>query len=142
MILPDVNLLLYAYDGSAPQHDRARSWWERALSGREPVGLAWVTTLAFVRIGTHPRVFVHPMSVVEATEHVATWSAQPVVQAVEPGPRHLEILTGLLRRTGSAGNLTTDAHLAALALELGATVCSSDSDFRRFDGLSFENPLA
>lgn len=81
------------------------------------------------------------MSVVEATEHVASWFAQPVVRALEPGRRHLEILGDLLRRNGSAGNLTTDAHLAALAIEFGATVWSSDSDLRRFDGLSFANPL-
>jgi toxin-antitoxin system PIN domain toxin len=141
VIIPDVNLLLYAYDSSSPSHERARSWWEHALSGREPVRLPWVTILGFVRIGTHSRVFARPMSVAEATGHVDSWLMQPVADVIEPGPRHWAILSQLLRRARVAANLTTDAHLAALAIEYGAHVYSSDSDFRRFPGLRFENPL-
>ncbi|MBN1610648.1 MAG: type II toxin-antitoxin system VapC family toxin [Polyangiaceae bacterium] len=141
MILPDVNLLLYAYDTSSPSHERARLWWERVLSGREPVRLAWVTILGFVRIGTHSRVFARPMSVAEALAHVESWLAQAVVDVIQPGPRHWAILSELLRQARVAANLTRDAHLAALALEYGATVFSSDTDFRRFSGLRAENPL-
>lgn len=141
MIIPDVNLLLYAYDSSCENHGRARSWWERVLSGCEPVSLPWVTILGFVRIGTHPRVFARPMSVPEATAHVDSWFAQAVVEVVHPGPRHWFILSELLKQARAAANLTTDAHLAALAIEYGARICSSDSDFRRFSGLRFENPL-
>lgn len=141
MIIPDVNLLLYAYDSTSESHGRARSWWERVLSGSEPVRLPWVTVLGFVRIGTHARVFARPMSVAEATAHVDSWFQQSVVEAVHPGPRHWSILSGLLKQARAAANLTTDAHLAALAIEYGGIVCSSDTDFRRFPGLRFENPL-
>lgn len=141
MIIPDVNLLLYACDSSSDRHSPARDWWEAVLSGSEPVRLPWVTILGFVRIGTHSRVFARSMSVTEATAHVDSWLAQPVVQIVHPGPRHWSILSALLKRARVAANLTTDAHLAALAIEYGAKVCSSDTDFRRFPGLRFENPL-
>jgi toxin-antitoxin system PIN domain toxin len=141
VIIPDVNLLLYAYDSSSASHERARLWWERTLSGREPVSVAWVTLLGFIRIGTHSRVFARPMSVAEALAHVDSWLMQPVVEVIQPGPRHWTILSELLKQARVAANLTTDAHLAALALEYGATLCSSDSDFRRFAGLRLENPL-
>jgi len=142
VIIPDVNLLLYAYDSSSKPHALARDWWQQVLSGSEPVRLAWVTVLGFVRISTHTRVFARPLSLAEATEVVDAWWTQPVVDVIEPGPRHWSILAGLLRSAGKAANLTTDAHLAALAIEHGGKVCSSDSDFRRFPDLRFENPLA
>ncbi len=141
MILPDVNLLLYAYDTAAPHHLAARDWWEGALSGDEPVGLAWVTLLAFVRITTRRAIFEEPFSVDEAVGHVDSWLAQPQVMVVHPGHRHAEHLFRFLRRLGTAGNLTTDAHLAALAIEHGCTLHSTDADFARFPGLRWRNPL-
>ena len=141
MILVDANLLLYAYDTSAPAHQAAKIWWEDRLSQPEPVGLAWVTLLAFVRIGTNPRVFAKPLSLAEACAYVAAWLGRPMVRILQPGEHHWRILDDLLRRTQAAGNLVTDAHLAALALEHGARLLSTDQDFRRFDTLRWENPL-
>ena len=142
MILVDVNLLIYAYDASSARHEAARTWWEGKLSGAEQVRLAWATVLAFVRIATHARVFQEPMSLDEATGHVGRWWGQPGVAVLEPGERHWDILSKVLRESQASGNLVTDAHLAALAIEYGATLCSADQDFRRFTGLSWENPLA
>lgn len=141
MILPDVNVLLYAYDRSSPHHDTARDWWEAALSGREPIGLAWSTVLGFIRISTHPRVFSNPMAIDESASHVDAWFGQPVAEVITPGPRHWAILSRLLLSTRSGANLTTDAHLAAMAIEYGACVFSSDTDFHRFPGLRLQNPL-
>jgi len=141
VIVPDVNVLLYAYDTNSARHDVARAWWERVLSDTEPVGLPWVTVLGFVRITTHPRVFQSPMTVTEATAHVDEWFEQAVTRSLHPGERHWAILSTLLRESRAAANLTTDAHLAALAIEYGGTVYSSDADFRRFRGLKLENPL-
>lgn len=141
MILVDANLLLYAYDASSEHHDAARSWWERQLSEPGLVRLAWITVTAFLRIGTHPRVFREPMSIAEACDHVASWFERPMVGLLDPGERHWSILSALLRESRAVGNLVSDAHLAALAIEHGATLCSTDRDFRRFDGLSWENPI-
>lgn len=141
MILVDANLLLYAYDAASAHHEAARRWWEERLSQPHLVRLAWVTILAFVRIGTHPRVFEHPMSIAEAGSHVESWLERPMVDLLEPGARHWPILSRLLARARASGNLVTDAHLAALAIEHGATLYSSDRDFARFDELSWEDPL-
>ena len=141
MIIPDVNLLLYAYDSACADHAASSAWWQDALSSSEPVRLPWVTVLGFIRIGTHPRVFNRPMSIGEANGHIESWLEQPVVDFIQPGPRHWSILAGLLRATRSTANLTTDAHLAALGIEYGATVCSSDGDFGRFPGLKLFNPV-
>ncbi len=142
MILVDVNLLLYACDASSEHHDAARTWWEQRLSQPPMVRLAWVTVTGFLRISTHPRVFREPMSIAEATDQVGSWLERPMVGLLEPGERHWSILSTLLRGSKAVGNLVPDAHLAALAIEHGATLCSSDRDFRRFEGLSWENPLA
>lgn len=142
MILVDANLLLYAYDTGSPVHQAARRWWESLLSGHELVRLAWATVLAFLRIGTHPRVFTAPLSIEEATGHVSSWLEQTSVGVLEPGERHWEILAELLARTQASGNLATDAHLAALAIEHGAVLHSTDQDFRRFAGLAWRDPLA
>ncbi len=141
MIVVDANLLLYAYNTSAPHHGEARRWWETCLSEPIPVGLPWATLLAFIRIGTHQRVFRHPLTLEEATHDVAAWLERPMVITLEPGARHWEILSNLLVRTQAPGNLVPDAHLAALAIEHGATLCSADRDFARFPGLRWENPL-
>lgn len=142
MKLSDVNLLLYAYDASAAQHTRARPWLEERLSGVEAFGFAWATLLAFVRLVTSPRVFESPLRVDESLDLVEAWLAAPCATVLHPGPRHAVLLRQLLAPLGTAGNLTTDAHLAALALEHDAELCSADADFSRFPGLRWSNPLA
>ena len=142
MILPDVNLLLHAYNSESSVHAAARAWWEELLTGTGPVGLSWATILGFIRVTTHRRVFNSPLSVAEACAHVRAWLAQPYVVILDPSSRHAEILFGLLASLGTAGNLTTDAHLAALAIEHQAELHSTDADFARFPGLRWSNPLA
>jgi len=142
VILIDANLLLYAYDPDSPQHEVSRGWLEEVLSGSGLVRFPWITLWAFLRISTNPRVFVHPLSAAEAQEAVASWLEQPNAGIVEPGERHLEILSGLLRDGQATGPLVMDAVLAALAIEHGATLCSTDRDFARFPGLDWENPIA
>jgi toxin-antitoxin system PIN domain toxin len=139
--LPDTNLLLYAVDEDAELHDAALQWMEEALSGTETVAFAWVAVLGFIRIGTNPALYDIPMRVERALEVVDGWLAQPCVTIVHPTDRHAAVLRDLLTRVGTAGNLTTDAHLAALAIEHGATLYSSDNDFSRFPGLRWVNPL-
>jgi uncharacterized protein len=140
--LPDVNLLLYAFDATAPRHDRARRWLEEQLSGTETVAFTWVVLLAFVRVSTNPRVFEKPLPASDAFEIVDGWLVQPCTTIVDPTDRHLAFLQDLLEPLGTAGNLTTDAHLAALAIEHGAELCSSDADFARFPGLRWTDPLS
>ena len=141
MIIPDVNLVVHAYNAESPVHDRARNWLESLMSDPAPVGLPWATALGFIRITTHPRVMDHPLPVGTACTIVESWLAQPQVQILRPGRRHASILFDLLRRVGTAGNLTTDAHLAALAIEHQAELHSTDADFIRFSGLRWSNPL-
>ena len=142
MILVDANLLLYAYDASSPKHPDAKRWWEKRLSETVSVCLAWTTVLAYVRIGTHPRVFRQPLSMEEACEHVSSWLSRPMVGILDPGARHWVILEGLLKSTQASGNLVADAHLAALAIEHGAALCSTDRDFARFEGLTWQDPIS
>jgi toxin-antitoxin system PIN domain toxin len=142
MIVPDLNVIVHAYHAGSPEHARARAWWEETLSGSVPVGLAWVVALGFIRISTNPRILAHPLAVDVACAHVESWLAQPHVSFLHPGERHAVTLFDLLRRLGTAGNLTTDAHLAALAIEHQAVLCSTDADFVRFSGLNWRNPLA
>ncbi len=142
MILPDVNLLLYATDSTSDHHESAAAWWKACLGGTEVVGIPWVTTLAFLRLTTNPRVYASPMSSEQALVIVRQWFAFSHVVALEPTARHLDTLAGLLGPTGTAANLVTDAHLAAIAIENGATLHSADHDFRRFPGLSWKNPLS
>ncbi|MBI5510443.1 MAG: PIN domain-containing protein [Deltaproteobacteria bacterium] len=141
-MLVDANLLLYAYDSAAKQHLRAKAWWEERLNEPRPVRLAWSTILAFVRIATHPRVFVDPMTIDEAVSCVDAWLARPMVGVLEPGDGHWEILARLLRNHQAHGNLVADAFLAALAIEHGATLCSADQDFSRFAELDWCDPFA
>ncbi len=140
MVVVDANVLLYAVDNSDAHHDDSRSWLDASLAGTEAVGFAWIAMLAFIRIGTNASIFPHPMTADEATGQVETWLSAPAAVMAQPTPRHANLLRGLLRDTGTAGNLTTDAHLAALALEHGADVVSYDRDFARFPGVRHRLP--
>lgn len=142
MILPDVNLLVYAYNSAAPHHPTARSWWEECLSGSEPVALPWVVMLGYLRLMTSRAVLVDPFRPDEALGHLRSWLERPQVEILQPGPRHLDILDNLAQEAGTAGELTTDLHLAALAIEVQAALHSNDTDFGRFSGLRWVNPLA
>ena len=142
MIVPDVNLLVYAHNRSAPAHERARHWWEELINRDRPVGLPWAVALGFIRLVTHPSVLVEPLMPLPAVALVREWIELQNVRVVEPGPRHLGIVEDLFRATGVAGSLTTDTHLAALAIEHQAELHSNDSDFARFPGLRWHNPLA
>jgi toxin-antitoxin system PIN domain toxin len=141
MIVVDVNLLIYAVNQDAPFHRNAKAWLEAALSGTETVGLPWSVLLAFVRLTTRPGVFRKPLAVEATLDLVDKWLAQPGVTAPEPTTRHMRILRDLLLPLGTGGNLTSDAHLATLAIEHGAELCSSDNDFARFPRLRWRNPL-
>ena len=141
MIVPDANLLLYAYDSESPFHLAAARWWATLLSGVEPVGLCPVVVFAFLRLSTHGKVFEHPLTAGEASQRIASWLARPNVRLLVAGPGHVEAVCRLLTRVGTAGNLVTDAQIAALALEYGATVHTADTDFARLTGVSWENPL-
>jgi toxin-antitoxin system PIN domain toxin len=135
VILIDANLLLYAYHERAEQHDASRTWLEAALSGPELVRFAWLTLWAFLRIGTNPRVFERPLSTSEAEAAISSWLAQPAAGILEPGERHWDILCGLVREGQATAPLIMDAVLAAIALEHGATLCTTDRDFSRFAGV-------
>jgi hypothetical protein len=141
VIVPDVNLLIYAYDTTSPFHAAAANWWQQCLSGEEPVGLAPVVLFGFVRVSTHPRVFLHPLTAAESAAIVRSWLEQPVARVLEPSPGHLLETLSLLEGVGTAGNLVTDAQIAALALEHDAVVHTADADFLRFPGLHWTNPL-
>jgi toxin-antitoxin system PIN domain toxin len=141
MILVDANLLLYAYNSGVSHHPAARSWLEEALSGAEPVCFAWQVLLAFVRIATGPKPFSRPLRYDDALGLVSSWLEQPCVRLLEPGERHLQLLRQLGVPAQARGPIVMDAHLAALAVEHGATLCSTDRDFARFEGLKWRNPL-
>lgn len=141
MKLPDLSLLIYAIDEESPVHEQARAWLEETLSGTEAVGFAWAVLLGFVRISTNPAIFEQPLSAAEALDYVDGWLAQPPATMVAPTERHAALLRELLEPLGTAGNLTSDAHLAALAIEHGAELCSRDTDFARFEGLRWSDPL-
>jgi toxin-antitoxin system PIN domain toxin len=140
MKLIDLNVLMYAVNSAAPLHKKVLTWWEEALSGDEPVALCWAVLIGFVRIATRPGIFPRPLTVDDACARVDRWLAWPVVQVIGETETHWSLLKRLLAEVGSAGNLTTDAHLAALALSHGATLVSCDRDFARFSGLRCENP--
>jgi hypothetical protein len=141
VILVDANLLLYAYNPSFERHDPARRWLQKALSQSETVCFAWITLLAFLRIATNPRAFEQPLSIDEAVSIVSAWLERPMVGILEPGERHWEILQPLLISTQIRGAMVMDAELAAIALEHGATLYTTDRDFNRFEGLRTVNPL-
>lgn len=141
MILVDANLLLHAYNPRSADHDAARRWLEAALSGPGAVRFAWMTLWAFLRISTNPRVFERPLSMDEAGRIVSSWLDRPQTGVLEPAERHWEILQALNASGQVSGPLVMDAALAAVALEHGATLCTTDRDFARFAGLAWMNPL-
>jgi toxin-antitoxin system PIN domain toxin len=140
VVVVDANVLLYAVNTASIHHETARAWLEDTLTGAEAVGLAWAALLAFIRIGTNPSILPDPMTVDEATGQVERWMSAPAAIVVHPTARHAALVRGLLRETGTAGNLVTDAHLAALALEHGADIVSYDRDFARFSGVRHRLP--
>lgn len=142
MIVVDINLLLYAVVTGFAQHAAARTWWERALSDTTEVGLPSVTIFGFLRLATSSRVLSSPLPVEAAIGYVQEWLSRPQSRFLQPGPRHLAIAFDLLRGVGTAGNLTTDIQLAALAIEHQAELHSNDTDFGRFSGLRWVNPLS
>jgi toxin-antitoxin system PIN domain toxin len=141
VILVDSNLLLYAYDASSPHHSRARPWLERVFGGEESVRLALLSVLAFLRISTSQAVFRRPLRPSDAIAIVTSWLELPTVALAEPTDRHWSLLATLARSGQAQGPLLMDAHLAALATEHGATLCTTDRDFGRFPNLRFTNPL-
>ena len=141
MIVPDLNLLVYAYADGAPHHDAARRWWEGLVNGSERVGVPWAVSVGFVRLMTHPRVVTRPATPAQAVDYVLEWFRFPHVTPVNPGPGHLTHLRRNLVAAGVGANLMTDAHVAALSMEYQAEVHSNDTDFVRFPGLRWRNPL-
>jgi hypothetical protein len=142
MLIPDVNILVYVYNSNSPHHERARAWWETTLQQPLPVGLPWAVAVGFIHVMTQRGILANPMPVAEAIGRVRSWLDHPRVRIVTPGERHAEILFDLLLDLGVAGNLAYDAHLAALAIEYQAELVSTDTDFARFPGLRWFNPLA
>jgi toxin-antitoxin system PIN domain toxin len=140
VIVVDTNVLIYAIDKDSTRHEGAKAWLEKTLSGNEVIGLAWVVVLAFLRLTTKVGIAAQPLSIEAALEVVKEWLDHPGVSILHPGPQHVHILCTLLLKTGAGGNLTTDAHLAALAIEHGAQLCSFDHDFARFPGLEWSAP--
>ncbi len=140
MKLVDTNVLLYAVNESASQHDIARRWMESALSGGAPVGFAWLALTGFVRIATHPSILPSPLSTDSAMDLVDAWLAPPSARVLQPGPQHAIFLRQMLAANDTGGNLVNDAHLAALAAEHRATVVTFDGDFARFPGVRWERP--
>ncbi len=142
MILVDANILLYAEDALHPSHRAARTWWDDQLSKGDPVCLCWTVLSAFIRIGTNPRVFENPLSLQQAITRVQSWLEQPCTMIIRPTEHHWMIFQQMLTDGQAGANLVTDAHLAALAVEHGCELFSTDSDFSRFPGLRWRNPLS
>ncbi len=142
MILVDANILLYAEDSLQSRHQQARAWWDGQLSGTGVVCLCWTVLSAFIRIGTNPRVFEHPLSLEQALARVQSWLDQPCTRVIRPTERHWTVFKQVLTDGQAVANLVTDAHLAALAIEHGCELASTDSDFARFPKLKWRNPLA
>lgn len=141
MILVDANILIYASNAEADQHAESRDWLDAKLNGAAPVALPWLSLLAFLRIATNPRAFRTPLSMATAWQQVSIWLSAETVWTPEATERHAAVLGPLLSLPGVYGNLVPDAHLAALAIEHGLTLCSTDGDFARFPGLAWQNPL-
>ena len=142
MTIIDANVLLYAYNADAAEHDSAREWLESQLSASDILCFSWQTITAFLRISTNTRAFAHPFTIAEATRIVTDWLERPQSVVLTPGERHWDILSNLLTTGQAVGPLVMDAHLAALALEHGCTLATTDRDFARFPGLQIVNPLA
>jgi len=142
VILIDANILVYAHVSSFTQHELARDWLDQQINATAPVGLPWASLVAFLRLVTNPRVFDHPEPIGDAWQQVRTWLAAETVWVPQPTERHVDILGEFLALPGIHANLVPDAHLAALAVEHGLTLCSTDGDFARFSGLRWQNPIA
>jgi uncharacterized protein len=142
VILVDANLLVYAHVEAFPQHEPASEWLDGRLNGKDRVGLPWPSLLAFVRLISNPRIFESPRSIREAWQQVEAWLDLPSVWIPQPTPEHPLILGGLIGKVPLRSNLVPDAHLAAVAIEHGLLLCSTDGDFARFPGLQWQNPLA
>jgi toxin-antitoxin system PIN domain toxin len=140
MILPDVNVLVHAHNADSAVHERAKLWWDACLSGTEGIGLAWATMLGFLRITTNRRIVARPLPVRDVMDRLESWLALPHVHIAQPSDTHFGRLRAELEHLGTAGNLTTDAHLAVLAIERGYILHSTDTDFARFRGLRWINP--
>ena len=140
MKIVDLNVLLYAVDENAAHHAAALRWWETAINGDEAVGLPWIVLLGFLRLATNPAVFPHPLEAETALRKVDGWLALEATRPVAERDEHWAVLRSLLAEAGTAGNLTTDAHLAALAISHGGVLISFDNDFSRFKGLRWESP--
>ena len=141
MIIPDINLPIYAHNTGVSQHESARRWWESSVNGTERVGIPWAIVIGFVRLMTNPRVVFPPVNVANAVGYVEEWFARPGVVPVNPGVEHLAIFRRNLEAAGVGGNLVTDCHIATLAMEYQAELHSNDTDFSRFPGLRWRNPL-
>lgn len=142
MKVVDLNVLLYAVNENSVHHAAALRWWEKALNGDESVGLPWVVLIGFLRLSTNPSVFPQPLNSDEALHKVDAWLALDVTRVLTEKDEHWNVLRSLLAESGTAGNLTTDAHLAALTISHGAVLVSFDTDFSRFRGLRWEAPGA
>ena len=140
MILPDVNVLVHAHNADSAVHLAARRWWDKCLSGPEGIGLAWATLLGFIRLTTNRKVVARPLPVRDVMARIQSWLELPHVHLAQPSDAHFVRLRTELERLGTAANLTTDAHLAVLAMERGYVLCTTDADFARFPGLRWINP--
>ena len=141
MILVDANILLYAEDSLSVFHQKARKWWDDQLSGSEPVCLCWTVLTAFIRIGTNPRVFENPLSLEQALSRIQSWFDQPCTRIIQPTEQHWNKFQQMLNNGQAVANLVADAQIAALALEHGCIVATTDADFARFPKLKWINPL-
>lgn len=141
MIVPDINLLVYAYNSGTPNHTKAKRWWEQTVNGNRQVGIPWVVSAGFVRIMTHPAALAKPLPASTAVNHLKSWFQYDHIVPVNPGADHLTYFRQNLDCAGVGGNLVSDAHIAAIAMEYQAEVHSNDSDFGRFSGLRWVNPL-
>ena len=141
MIVPDINLLVYAYDRESPSHAKASRWWDDLLYGNETVGMPWAVTAGFIRIITNPRILASPLPPLEAVEHVEDWLSRPHIMPIDPGPAHLRYFRQNIEAAGVGGDTVPDAHLAAMAMEHNAELHTYDRGFARFTGLKWRNPL-
>jgi toxin-antitoxin system PIN domain toxin len=141
MILPDVNVLVHAYNQDSMHHARARAWWEETLTQGTPLVMPWAVLCGYVRLMTNSRTLIFPITVEAAEKDVRGWIALPQLTIIEPGEKHADLFFTLLRSAGTGGNLTSDAHLAALAMEYRAEVATCDTDFARFKGVRWFDPL-
>lgn len=142
MTLVDVNILIYAEDSSSPHHPIVRPWWDALMNGPDKVGLCWHSLNGFLRISTHPKLATTPLTTAAACAKVNAWLAHPNAEIVAPGIGHWTEYEKLIALTSATGNLLMDAHLAAIAIEHGGEFASCDTDFAKFPGLRWINPLA